>query len=39
MNISEIQEISIGHAIIARSVFTGLNKAVEDMIKILRKKN
>jgi pyridoxine 5-phosphate synthase len=37
MNISEIQEISIGHAIIARSVFTGLNKAVEDMIKILRK--
>jgi len=39
MSISEIQEISIGHAIIARSVFTGLNKAVEDMIKILRKKN
>jgi len=39
MNISEIQEISIGHSIIARSVFTGLHKAVEDMIRILRRSN
>jgi pyridoxine 5-phosphate synthase len=36
-NISEIQEISIGHSIISRAVFTGLQKAVEDMIVLLRK--
>lgn len=35
LNISEIQEVSIGHAIISRAVFTGLHKAVEDMVKIL----
>jgi len=34
-NIPEIKEISIGHAIISRAVFTGLHKAVEDMIKII----
>lgn len=39
LNISEIQEISIGHSIIARAVFTGLYKAVEDMVKILRRNN
>ena len=36
LNIIEIKEISIGHAIISRAVFTGLQKAVEDMIKIVR---
>ncbi len=35
LNISEIQEVSIGHSIISRAVFTGLHKAVEDMVKIL----
>lgn len=35
-NIPEIQEVSIGHAIISRAVFTGLQKAVEDMISIVR---
>jgi pyridoxine 5-phosphate synthase len=35
VNITEIQEISIGHAIIARAVFTGLHKAVEDMVRLL----
>jgi pyridoxine 5-phosphate synthase len=35
VNITEIQEISIGHAIIARAVFTGLQKAVEDMVRLL----
>jgi pyridoxine 5-phosphate synthase len=39
VNISEIQEISIGHSIISRAVFTGLQKAVEDMVKILRSNN
>ena len=31
-----IEELSIGHAIIARSVFTGLDKAVRDMLAIIR---
>lgn len=35
-NIPEIQEVSIGHSIISRSVFTGLQKAVEDMVSIVR---
>ncbi|MFA7360584.1 MAG: pyridoxine 5'-phosphate synthase [Candidatus Kapaibacterium sp.] len=37
LNIPEIREVSIGHAIISRAVFTGLQKAVEDMIKIINK--
>lgn len=36
MNIKEIREVSIGHSIISRAVFTGLHKAVEDMVKILQ---
>ena len=39
LNITEIQEVSIGHSLIARAVFTGLQKAVEDMLNILRKNN
>ncbi|MEO8448109.1 MAG: pyridoxine 5'-phosphate synthase [bacterium] len=35
LNITEIQEISIGHAIISRAIFTGLQKAVEDMVNIV----
>lgn len=35
-NIPEIQEVSIGHSIISRAVFTGLQKAVEDMVSIVR---
>lgn len=31
-----IEELSIGHAIIARAVFTGLDKAVRDMLAIVR---
>jgi pyridoxine 5-phosphate synthase len=34
--IREIEEVSIGHAIIARAVFTGLDRAVRDMLEILR---
>jgi pyridoxine 5-phosphate synthase len=36
-NIPEIREVSIGHSIISRAVFTGLQRAVEDMIKIINK--
>ena len=31
-----IEELSIGHAIIAQSIFTGLDKAVRDMLAIIR---
>jgi pyridoxine 5-phosphate synthase len=34
-NIPEITEVSIGHAIISRAVFTGLNDAVKDMVKLV----
>jgi pyridoxine 5-phosphate synthase len=36
LNIEEIREVSIGHSIISRAVFTGLQKAVDDMIRILK---
>ena len=37
LNIKEVREVSIGHSIISRAVFVGLQKAVEDMIRILEK--
>ena len=37
LNIPEIREVSIGHSIMSRAVFTGLQKAVEDMVKIIAK--
>ncbi len=37
LNMKEIREVSIGHSIISRAVYTGLHKAVEDMVKILQK--
>jgi pyridoxine 5-phosphate synthase len=37
VNIPEIEEVSIGHAIISRAVFVGLQKAVEDMVKLCNK--
>ena len=36
-NIEDIDEVSVGHSIISRAVFTGLHKAVEDMLVILRR--
>jgi pyridoxine 5-phosphate synthase len=36
-NITDIDEVSIGHCIISRAVFTGLHKAVADMISIIRR--
>lgn len=35
--IEGIDEVSIGHAVIARAVFFGLEKAIRDMIKLLNK--
>ena len=35
-DIDEIEEVSIGHAIIARAVFVGLDRAVRDMVDLLR---
>ncbi len=35
--ISEITEFNIGHNIISRSIFVGLNQAVKEMIKAIRK--
>jgi pyridoxine 5-phosphate synthase len=34
--IQEIDELSIGHAIIARSIFVGLDRAVRDMIALIQ---
>jgi pyridoxine 5-phosphate synthase len=36
-NMTDIDEVSIGHSIISRAVFTGLGKAVEDMLTIIRR--
>jgi pyridoxine 5-phosphate synthase len=35
-SITEIRELNIGHAIIARAVFTGLSNAVADMKRLMR---
>jgi pyridoxine 5-phosphate synthase len=34
--VEEIEEVSIGHAIIARAVLVGLDRAVRDMVSLLR---
>lgn len=36
-SIPEFEELSIGHAIIARAVFSGLDRAVRDMIEQIRR--
>jgi pyridoxine 5-phosphate synthase len=33
----DIDEVSIGHSIISRAVFTGLHRAVREMIEIIRR--
>ncbi|MEA1867954.1 MAG: pyridoxine 5'-phosphate synthase [Thermodesulfobacteriota bacterium] len=35
--VSEIQEFSIGHAIVARAVFVGMEKAVREMLSLIQK--
>lgn len=36
-NIEDIDEVSIGHSIISRAMFTGLDNAVRDMLKVIRR--
>ncbi len=36
-NISEIDEVSIGQSIIARSIFVGVDQAVKEMIELIKK--
>lgn len=36
-NMQDIDEVSIGHAILARAVFTGLYDAVKEMITVIRR--
>ena len=38
LDIAEIEEMSIGHAIMARAVFTGLETSVRDMSLLVRRK-
>jgi pyridoxine 5-phosphate synthase len=35
-SIPEIEEVSIGHAVLSRAVFVGLERAVRDMLKVVR---
>jgi len=35
-NVNEIDEVSIGHAVITRAVFVGLDRAVKEMLKQIR---
>jgi pyridoxine 5-phosphate synthase len=37
VEIHKIEEVSIGHAIISRAVFTGLDRAVRDMVDLLQR--
>jgi pyridoxine 5-phosphate synthase len=37
LDIRQIEELNIGHAIIARAVFTGMERAVRDMLKIMNR--
>jgi len=34
--LDDIDEVSIGHAVIARSLFVGVEKAVREMIDLIR---
>ncbi len=36
LNISEITELNIGHSIIARAVFVGLERAIKEMLDLIR---
>lgn len=35
--LTDIDEVSIGHAVLARAFFVGLDRAIKDMIEIIRK--
>lgn len=36
--IPEIEEVSIGHALVARAMFVGLDRAVTDMVRLVRER-
>lgn len=36
-DIEEIEEVSIGHAVISRAVFVGLDRAVRDMVSLIQR--
>ncbi|TET45232.1 pyridoxine 5'-phosphate synthase [candidate division TA06 bacterium] len=36
VNIPEIEELNIGHSIVSRAVFVGIDKAVREMLELLR---
>ncbi|MDA3967786.1 MULTISPECIES: pyridoxine 5'-phosphate synthase [Helicobacter] len=38
LNIEEITELNIGHSIISRAIFTGLEQAIKDMLTIINSK-
>jgi len=38
LHIDEIEEYNIGHSIVARAVFTGLDQAVREMVELIRHK-
>lgn len=35
--LSEIEELNIGHSIVSRAIFVGMNRAVREMLEILRR--
>jgi pyridoxine 5-phosphate synthase len=35
LKIPEIEELNIGHSIISRAIFTGLNQAIRDMLRLM----
>ena len=37
VRIAEIDELNIGHAIVARAVMVGLDRAVRDMLALMRR--
>jgi pyridoxine 5-phosphate synthase len=37
VDIDQIEELNIGHAIIARAIFTGLERAVRDMLRVMER--
>jgi pyridoxine 5-phosphate synthase len=36
VHVREIEEVNIGHSIVSRAVFTGLERAVSDMVRLIR---
>ncbi len=39
VQLPDIDEVSIGQAVIARSIFVGIEKAIQEMLELIRKRN